>query len=235
MENPSLISMKIKYIKQFLFRRKYELLLIALFLHLFIAVVLTDLAFYAQVIWPINMLILGIFSVGIFKTSKMYEKVIKNILGFLVVALPATVVFLKPTNFIMQIINLTHVAFYIILFTAVLRYLLRPSYISIDIVSASVCGYLILIEIGIFTMQFICYATSHPFKGVDLTSFTTIYLDLVYFCSITVTSIGFGDITPANHYTKLATSILGIAGQFYSVVLIGMMISKYTSAEAKEK
>jgi hypothetical protein len=135
----------------------------------------------------------------------------------------------------MQIINVTHIAFYGVLFIAVLRYLIKPSYISVDIVSASACGYLLLIEVGIFTMQFIYYATPIAFKGVDITSFTTIYLDLVYFCSITITSIGFGDITPANHYAKLATAILGIVGQFYSVVLVGIMISKYTSAEAQKK
>lgn len=227
--------MKLSYFKQILIQRKYELLLVALVLHLFIAVVLTDMAFYAQVIWPLNMLTLGVFSVGIFRTSSLQERILKNILLILVVALPAIVVFLNPTTFMMQIINLSHIAFYGVLFVAVLRYLLRPSYISVDIVSASACGYLILIEIGIFTMQFIYYATSNAFKGVDVASFTTIYLDLVYFCSITVTSIGFGDITPANHFAKLATSILGIAGQFYSVVLVGIMISKYTSAESKQK
>lgn len=56
-------------------------------------------------------------------------------------------------------------------------------------------------------------------------------MDLVYFCSITLTTIGYGDITPNAYYTKLATSLIGIAGQFYSVVLLGILISKFTSRE----
>ncbi|NBV14140.1 MAG: two pore domain potassium channel family protein, partial [Sphingobacteriia bacterium] len=41
-------------------KRKYEILLIALLQHLFIGVLLNDLPLYTKVIWPINMLILGI-------------------------------------------------------------------------------------------------------------------------------------------------------------------------------
>lgn len=212
-----------------LHKRKYEFLLAALLLHLFIAVLLYDLDFYTNIIWPANMFILGIFSIGIFSGKSIFHLIIKNILFALVVFLPISIIYLAPTPLMMELINIAHIAFYSFIFIEVLRYLLKPSYINSDIVSASACGYLLLIEIGIFSMQAIYYGTHHPFKGIDTTSFTTIYLDIVYFCSITVTSIGFGDITPANHYAKLATSILGIAGQFYSVVLVGIMISKYTS------
>lgn len=218
-----------------LHKRKYEFLLIALLLHLFIAVLLYDLDFYANIIWPANMFILGICSIGIFSGKSTLHLIVKNILFALVVFLPISIIFFKPTELLMQIINITHIAFYSFIFIEILKYLLKPSYINSDIVSASACGYLLLIEIGIFSMQAIYYGTQNPFKGIDTTSFTTIYLDIVYFCSITVTSIGFGDITPANHFAKLATSILGIAGQFYSVVLVGIMISKYTSNVPSKK
>ncbi len=80
-------------------------------------------------------------------------------------------------------------------------------------------------------MQLIYYTIPGSFTGIDTHNFITIYLDLVYFCNITLTTIGYGDITPANHFSKLATAILGLAGQFYTVVLIGIMISKYTSIQ----
>ena len=51
-------------------RRKYEFLLAALVQHLFVAAVLPDLGFYTRVIWPINMVVLGVFSVGIFADRK---------------------------------------------------------------------------------------------------------------------------------------------------------------------
>jgi hypothetical protein len=54
-------------------------------------------------------------------------------------------------------------------------------------------------------------------------------MDMVYFSSITLTTIGYGDILPDTHTTKLLASLFGIIGQFYSVVLIGILISKFSS------
>ncbi|RNL82613.1 two pore domain potassium channel family protein [Sinomicrobium pectinilyticum] len=212
-------------------KKKYELLLVALLLHLYIGVFFINLKFYAHVVWPLNMILLGIFSLGVFSCKSRVRLAIRNILFVLVVIIPAASSFLKPDAWFMYVVSITHIAFYIIIFTEILRYLVKPGNISLDIVSASACGYLLLIEIGIFTMQLIYYAIPGSFTGIDTHNFITIYLDLVYFCNITLTTIGYGDITPANHFSKLATAILGLAGQFYTVVLIGIMISKYTSIQ----
>jgi hypothetical protein len=97
------------------------------------------------------------------------------------------------------------------------------------VISASACGYFLLIEISVFLMQAFFYQNTNSFKGVDASGTAVTYIDLVYFCSITITSIGFGDITPNTYQTKIITSLFGIAGQFYSVVLVGILISKFSS------
>lgn len=180
-------------------------------------------------------MLLGLFSVGIFAEKKGVKIWIKNILFLSVVAYPILAIFITPSPIVMQTLSICYFCFYSLIFIEVLQFLIKPSYINADIVSASACGYLLLIEIGIFVMQSIYYEFPDSFKGINTNSFTETYLDIVYFCSITVTSIGYGDITPSNHITKLIASILGIAGQFYSVVLVGILISKYTSAQHKER
>ena len=208
---------------------KYEFLLVALILHLFIAAALPDLSFYTNYVWPINMVLLGIFSVGIFAGKSKKSRILKNILTFLVITFAILPKFITPSIEIMGLLSLCYLCFYMVIFAEVMRYLIRPSYISSDIVYASACGDLLLIEVGVFTMQIIYCTVPDSFKGLDTSTFTKTYLDIVYFCSITVTSIGFGDITPAHHISKLATAILGVLGQFYSVVLVGILISKYTA------
>ncbi len=215
-------------------RRKYEFLLAALVQHLFVAAVLPDLGFYTRVIWPINMVVLGVFSVGIFADSSSTVRWLKNVILAGVIAFPAMSFVVVPTVHLMEALSLCYTVFFLVIFVEVLRFLIRPGYINADLVSASACGYLLLLEIGIFMMQGLHYAIPGAFKGISTESFTAIYLDMVYFCSITVTSIGFGDITPAHHMSKLATSMLGIAGQFYSVVLVGILIGKYTAADTRE-
>lgn len=213
-----------------LHRRKYEFLLAALLLHLFIAVVLPGLEFYTRFVWPLNMVLLGLFSVGIFAGRSRAHRALKNVMNLLVIAFPVIPWFVQPSPTLMVVLSVSYVAFFVVILVEVMRHLLRPSYINIDLVSAAICGFFLLLETSIFLMQALYYAVPGGFRGIDSASFTTVYLDLVYFCSIVITSIGFGDITPAHHITKLATSVVGITGQTYSVVLVGILISKYTSA-----
>lgn len=220
-------------ILNYIHKRKYEFLLFALIQHLFIGIFLSNLPFYTKVIWPINMLILGIASVGVFIEKGRWKNILQKILFLIVLALPIGLTFWgsNPNYFIF--LNIGYVVFFLFIFWEVLKYLIKPSYINTDIISASACGYFLLIEISTFLLQFFVYQNPQSFKGIALSSPAQTYMDLVYFSSITLTSIGFGDITPSTHYTKLITSFFGIAGQFYSVVLVGILISKFTSNNSK--
>jgi hypothetical protein len=155
------------------------------------------------------------------------------VIGVVVVAFPGLWGLLTPTPMVMVALSVSYMAFFLVILIEILRHLLRPIYINVDLVSAAVCGLFLLLETSIFLMQALYYAIPGSFRGIDTALPTTVYLDLVYFCSIVITSIGFGDITPAHHMTKLATSAVGTTGQMYSVVLVGILISKYTSATAE--
>jgi len=54
----------------FVIKRKYEVLLAALILHLYISMFFINLDFYTRIIWPINMLLLGLASIGIFNEKQ---------------------------------------------------------------------------------------------------------------------------------------------------------------------
>lgn len=220
-------------VRQFLHKRKYELLLFALIQHLFIGIFLQDHLFYRNVIWPINMIILGIASVGVFIEKSKWKNIIRNILFVLVVALPIGLSIWGDLPRYFFVLNVVYVIFFAFIFLEIVKFLIKPSYINVDIISASACGYFLLIEIATFLMQFIFYNNPDSFKGINMASNSETFIDLVYFCSITITSIGFGDITPNAHYTKLITSLFGIIGQFYSVVLVGILISKFVSKTDK--
>jgi hypothetical protein len=219
----------VETVLNYIHKKKYELLLIALIQHLFVGVFLSDLSFYTKVIWPINMLILGIASVGFFIEKGEWINTIQKILFLLVLALPIGLTFFGNNPNYFLFLNIAYVLFFAVIFWEVLKYLIKPSYINTDIISASACGYFLLIEISTFLLQFFVYQNRHSFKGIDFSTPAQTYIDLVYFSLITLTSIGFGDITPNTYHTKLITTFFGITGQFYSVVLVGILISKFSS------
>jgi hypothetical protein len=220
-----------KKLKPFIHKYKYELLLLALIQHLFTGIVLTDMDFYIRVVWPINMVLLGIASIGVFFGKSKTKNFIRIFLVFLVFFFPVCLPFLGTQPYFMAALNITYVFFFGFIFWEVLKFLMKPSYIDTDVIVASACGFFLLLEISVFLMQLFLYQNTSSFKGIDLSSGASAYIDLVYFCSITFTSIGFGDITPNSTQTKLITSFLGIVGQFYSVVLVGILISKFSSKE----
>lgn len=220
--------------EQFFSKNKYELLLFALIQHLFVGIILRDMDNYLKIIWPINMIIVGIASIGVFIEKGRFKKILKNILFLLVLLLPLSLSFIKNSPTFMTTISAVYVLFFLFIFLEIIRFLLKPSYINTDIISASACGYFLLIEVNVFLMQIFFYNNSHSIKGLDISSTSAVYMDLVYFCSITITSIGFGDILPNSHVTKLVTALFGIIGQFYTVVLVGILISKFSSSRGED-
>jgi len=216
-------------IKNFLNKRKYELLLAALIQHLFIGIVVKDTTFYTEVLWPLNMVILGLASIGVFIEKSKLKNITKNILSALVIVLPIMLSFFKGVPEFMFFLNISYIVFYFYIFLEVFKFLVKPSYINTDIISASACGLLLLLEAFVFMFQIYAYSDPQSFKGLDYSSPAHTFMDLVYFCSVTLTTIGYGDITPGSYQTKLITSLIGIVGQFYSVVLVGIIISKFSN------
>jgi hypothetical protein len=223
-----------KEIVSFIRRWKYEVLLFALGQHLFAGILLTDFEFYTHVIWPLNMLILGVASIGVFMGKSRLKTIIKNILFVIVLLLPIGLPFFEDVSYYFQMLNILYILFFLYIFWEIMRFLVKPGYINADLISAAACGYFLLIEISVFLLQFCVYNDPSSFNGVTMTNSAEIFMDLVYFCSITFTSIGFGDITPNTHSTKLIASLIGIVWQFYSVILVGILISKFASRTSEK-
>ena len=221
-------------LKDFLYLNKYEILLVGLIQHLFFGVLFSpDLSAANQFIWIFNIVILGFSTIGIFIQQGKRKNQISNIILFLVVIITLGIPYNSENLFFLITVNLLYILFFLFILWEVLKFLISPSYINKDVISAAACGYFLLIEISVFVMQTHFYQNPNSYIGINTTTKYASVVDFVYFSCITFSSIGFGDITPNSQQTKLFTSLLGIIGQFYSVVLVGILISKF-SAHQKE-
>jgi hypothetical protein len=69
----------------------------------------------------------------------------------------------------------------------------------------------------------------NSFHGITSGRIDLNYNELSYFSFITLTSIGFGDIYPITDMSRLVVAFFGMAGQFYMVAVVGIIIAKFTT------
>jgi hypothetical protein len=122
-----------------------------------------------------------------------------------------------------------------------LRAVLKQKEITREVISMSISTYLLLgLTCGLF------YIVLHDLQpnafsfgsGGPLTEQQTIPI-LIYFSLTTLSTIGFGDITPITLRARYAAVAEGITGQFYLAILVarlvGMQMSQSPSQHAQQK
>lgn len=79
----------------------------------------------------------------------------------------------------------------------------------------------------------LCLVDSQAFKGIaelsdyDLTLTNTAYLDLLYFSYVTLSTLGYGDVTPVSRAAQSLAYLEAICGVMYIAVLISAMVGSY--------
>ncbi len=215
--------------KQFLYQYRFEFLLFALTMVIFNRIFVFDTTFYSQFIWPANMLLLGIVSMGIFHEKQKWIIGIKNILFLGVVMVPfmASEIFFSPVFAPAALI--TYLLFNTLIFVEVMRQLIKPKEITASVMFGSLCGFLLLILISTFSYLLLNQVDTQSFHNVTEGFVPELYQQMTYFSTVTLTTIGYGDITPLSDNARLLAGFWGVISQFYMVAVVGIIISKFTS------
>ncbi len=208
---------------------RFELLLAALLLLLFDKIFVADNDFFTRYVWPFNMIVLGLASVGIFKERNIWVQWLKNILFVISVLVPLFFARIVQFPVLTEAIFLTYTAYYALILVEVLRQIFQKSETTLSVVFGSVCGFLLLIVVALFIFLFLEYNAPGSFNGITGGSIPQIYNQLTYFSMVTLATVGYGDITPATETARLTTMFFAISGQFYMVALVGIIISRFTS------
>jgi voltage-gated potassium channel len=122
-----------------------------------------------------------------------------------------------------------HIILYLIFFFLVVKEVsievLYVKTVSTEMLSAALCGFVLLCQIGTFVFYLTEVYSPHSFANCG--EGKNILLNLNYFSFTTLLTIGFGDITPVSLVAKRAVMFIGILGHFYTVFVSGIIIGKY--------
>lgn len=207
---------------------RFEILLISLLMHLFCGILVPPDYIIARLVFVVMTLFVSLASINISIRKRKRSFVLQVFLFAVIVSIPLLHEYFENITYFRHYFSIPYSLFFLFIFYEISLFLLKPKEITTDLILAATCGYLVLLEIFVFVLEYFIHANPNSLHGVNLSSPMTIMVDLVYFCSITMSSIGYGDITPLTHEVKLLTSFMGISGQFYLIVVLGIMISKFT-------
>jgi len=214
----------------FLYKHSYEILLISFLLHLYGSVFFRDIHFYGIYVQIINLLFVYFAATNTFFHRRNNISFLFRTIILITLICNFALLFFNDFSTLKYVKEVSYLLFLIITIYKTGSFLIKPHRIDKALISASIVGYLLLVEIAaqLFILFFLLEGKS-VLSPIDTSSFTNTYIDIVYYCTVTITSIGFGDILPLNHSAKMTTSLLGLAGQLYLVIIMSIMISKFNS------
>lgn len=135
---------------------------------------------------------------------------------------PILATFDAPLLAITMVLGLT-------VFGITLRALVYTPEADVDALAGAVFGYFLLAVVwALFYMQ-LEYWTPGSFRfSVEQQD---VRAELVYFSLVTITTLGYGDITATNPFARICTGVEAAQGTLYLAILVGRVVSMLKSKE----
>jgi hypothetical protein len=131
----------------------------------------------------------------------------------------------------LRAVNFTLMFFYFAFVSyLLLRQIIKSEEFTINTIIGAFTGYILLGILGFFLFVLIEVIDPGSFTLGELTWDTCD--ELLYFSFITLTTIGYGDVSPVNEIAQRFAVVLGLSGQFYLTVVIALLIGKHLQFKA---
>ncbi len=117
-----------------------------------------------------------------------------------------------------------------------LRFILRAPSVNTEVLCASISAYLML---GLlWTVAYWLVAQVNPsafaFSTAGATKQTMAGFDAFYFSFITLSTVGYGDITPVSRIARWLAAMEAMTGLLYVTVLIARLVSLYSTPKSAD-
>ena len=161
----------------------------------------------------------------------------RSTIGWALASLATTVrlaVIFSPSHTLYVFVSICWLLFFVFVTWNELRAVLRQREVTGETISMAISVYLLLgftwalLYIVIYELQ--PHSFSFPYKDVVTFGVTTdkqssVYPMLIYFSLVTLTTIGYGDITPLTMQARYAAIAEGVTGQFYLAILVARLVA----------
>lgn len=123
-------------------------------------------------------------------------------------------------------------AFMAIIIVAILHYIFLQQDVSADLIAGAIVAYLLMALM--WSLLYGVLEAAHPgsFNLPNGTLQTQPGL-FRYFSIVTITTVGYGDITPVTPSARAFANLEAVVGQLYLVILVSWLVGMYVSQKSK--
>ncbi|MBN2174830.1 MAG: two pore domain potassium channel family protein [Bacteroidales bacterium] len=125
--------------------------------------------------------------------------------------------------------SLTNIIFFQIIVIKLIIQIAKSKIADSRVIFESINGYLML---GLLFTLWIAIAMQYDSGSFSFQVEMPVVQDYIYFTFVTMTTLGYGDVTPLLPFARSLAILISISGQIYIAVIIAMLVGKYASQES---
>lgn len=210
-----------KISKQHIHKNKYLLVLLSLLNFLLTPVHVLLFSSFPSLVVVINFSLVILAGLGICKENK------HKIIYYISAAIILFMIWLEFGSVERTSIHVLRLVASLVFFSflcfLMIKNLVSSKYFDIQNIIGAVAGYLFIGLIGGMIFEFIDVILPGSFVNSGNRGGYTYY----YFSFISITTVGYGDITPITPQAQSITLIMNIIGQFYLAIVVALFVGKY--------
>ena len=128
--------------------------------------------------------------------------------------------------------GLCGMAFIALIIVAILRHIFLQQDVNADLIAGAIVVYLNMALM--WSLLYDVLEATHPgsFKFPEGTTQPRGEMSL-YFSLVTITTVGYGDITPVTRVARAFANLEAVVGQLYLVILVSWLVGMYVSQKSK--
>ena len=129
--------------------------------------------------------------------------------------------------------RLCGIAFFAFLIVIILKFVLSQDEITRDLIAAAAIVYLSLAAMWAFAYTVIEMMHPGSFAIPGQSAGSTV--NSLYYSLVTITTLGYGDITPVTSVAKVCTTLEAVVGQLYLVITVAWLVGMHVSQSVEKK
>ena len=110
---------------------------------------------------------------------------------------------------------------------------MRSEQVTWDKIAGAICAYLLVgVDWGLL-YAWIGWMDPGSFGGIEALNAARIGEPMIYFSFATLTTLGYGDITPVGHAARTLAWLEAVVGQIYLVVMVARLVGLHVSRSSE--